>query len=147
MISHDAHRDGCRQGFSQADEHLIFKLIAVVLAGGFIHREPHQRGGPALSGQQRQHDRGLAVGVELGPVQGDVDAGARSYDVTNRGGAVRRLYRSRDWTAADPPACLIARLVTKPRARAKPCPIVLTAREAVSMTPSVALLNDRTRLA
>ena len=34
--------------------------------------------------------------------------------------------------------CLIACLVTRPRARAKPCPIVLTATEAVSMTPRVA---------
>ena len=33
---------------------------------------------------------------------------------------------------------MIACLVTRPRARAKPCPIVLTATEAVSMTPRVA---------
>jgi hypothetical protein len=82
-IGHDAHRDVCRQGFSQADKHLIFKFIAVVLEGGFIHREPHQRGSPAVSGQQREHDRGLAVGVELGPIQGHVDIGARSHDVAN----------------------------------------------------------------
>src|ERR1700730_13650355 len=43
--------------------------------------------------------------------------------------------------------CLIACLVTRPRARARPWPIVLTAREAVLMTPRVALVNDRIRLA
>src|SRR5277367_5126089 len=43
--------------------------------------------------------------------------------------------------------CLMACLVTRPRARARPCPIVLTARDAVLMTPRVALARDTTRLA
>src|ERR1039457_1089778 len=43
--------------------------------------------------------------------------------------------------------CLMACFVTRPRASARPCPIVLTARDAVLMTPSVALARDSTRLA
>ena len=34
-----------------------------------------------MAGQQRQHDGGLTVGVELGPVHGHVDAAAGSHHV------------------------------------------------------------------
>src|SRR6478609_9077319 len=55
--------------------------------------------------------------------------------------------RSIPWLDSSRSTCLMACLVTRPRARARPCPIVLTAREAVLMTPSVALASDSTRLA
>src|SRR5271166_2104568 len=41
----------------------------------------------------------------------------------------------------------MACLVVRPRAKARPWPIVLTAREADRITPRVALANDSTRLA
>src|SRR5271165_7192858 len=41
----------------------------------------------------------------------------------------------------------MACFVTRPRANARPCPMALTAREAVRMTPRVALARDSTRLA
>jgi hypothetical protein len=53
----------------------------MVLHGGGVHREPHQRGGAAMAGQQREHDGGLPVRVELGPVHRHVDAAARSHHV------------------------------------------------------------------
>jgi hypothetical protein len=80
-IGHDAHLDVRRQGIGQTDQHLILILIAAILEGGGIHRQPHQRGGAAVAGQQRQHDGGLTVGVELGPVHGHFDAAAGSYHV------------------------------------------------------------------
>jgi hypothetical protein len=53
-------------------------------------------------------------------------------------GAVRHRYRSPRWTDSSRSTCLIACLVVSPRANARPCPIVLTAREPVLMTPRVA---------
>jgi len=56
-------------------------LPAMVLQGGGIHREPHQRGSASVAGQQREHNGGLAVGVEVGPVHCHIDAAARSHHV------------------------------------------------------------------
>jgi hypothetical protein len=36
-----------------------------------------------VPGQQREHDGGLAVGVEIGPIHGHIDAGAGSHHVGN----------------------------------------------------------------
>jgi hypothetical protein len=37
-----------------------------------------------MPGQQREHDGGLAVGVEIGPIPGHVDAAAGSHHVGNK---------------------------------------------------------------
>jgi hypothetical protein len=60
---------------------LMQRFVAVVLEGGCIHCEPDQRRGSAVTGQQREHDGCLTISIKVGPVHGDVDAGARSHHV------------------------------------------------------------------
>jgi hypothetical protein len=92
-----------------------------------------------MPGQQREHDGGLAIGVEIGPIHGYIDASAGSHV----GNPVAQCRVDIDSLVGQQPICL----VTRPRARARPWPIVLTAKEAVLMTPRVALVNDTMHLA
>src|SRR5208283_3138627 len=58
-----------------------------------------------------------------------------------------KLSISIPWLDSKRSTCFIACLVVRPRARAKPWPIIPTASDADSITPSVAPANDATRLA
>jgi hypothetical protein len=42
----------------------------------YADREPQQRSGAAVGGQQQEHEGGLAIGIEVRPVNGHLDAGA-----------------------------------------------------------------------
>ena len=80
-ISHDANLDIRGQCLGQAHQDLILVAVATVLQRGRLDRQPDQRRRPAMAGEQRQHDRRLAVGVELGPVHGHRDAGPLADDI------------------------------------------------------------------
>src|SRR5271157_921312 len=58
-----------------------------------------------------------------------------------------KLSMSIPWLDSKRSTCFIACLVVRPRARAKPWPIIATASDADSMTPNVAPASDATRLA
>ena len=73
-IGHDAHPDIGGQDFGQAHQDLILVAVATVFQRRLVHGQPNQRRGPSVAGQQRQHDRRLTVGVELGPVHRHRDA-------------------------------------------------------------------------
>ena len=58
-----------------------------------------------------------------------------------------KLSMSIPWLASMRSTCLVACLVVRPRARAKPWPIIATASDADWITPNVAPANDSTRFA
>ena len=68
-VGDNAHLDVGRQQFGQPHQHAMLVEAAVVLERALVDRQPHQRGGTAVIGDQRQHDGGLVVGIEVGPVQ------------------------------------------------------------------------------
>jgi hypothetical protein len=103
-IGHDRHLDTGWQCVGQPDKRLIFILVSMVLERGGVDREPYQRGGAAVPGHQRQHDGGLAIGVEVGPVHRYLDAGTRPHDGGNPVAKCRIDVRCPGWTAAGPPA-------------------------------------------
>ena len=59
---------------------------AVVLERVLVDREPYQWGCPAVIGDQRQHDGGLPVSIEVGPVQSRHDGGPPADDVRHPAG-------------------------------------------------------------
>ena len=72
--------DPVRQRRGEAHQNLIFMGVAPPLQRLGIDRQPIERRRPSMAGEQRQHQRGLAVGVEIGPVQGDGDFGPAADD-------------------------------------------------------------------
>ncbi len=49
----------------------------MVLQRRLVDRKPHQGRRPTMAADQRQHDRRLAIGIEVGPVHGDNNIRAR----------------------------------------------------------------------
>ena len=49
----------------------------MVLQRRLVDRKPDQGRRPTMAADQRQHDRRLVIGIEVGPVHGDNDLRAR----------------------------------------------------------------------
>ena len=58
----------------------------MVLERALVDRQPHQGRGAPMVGDQRQHDGGLVVGIEVGPVQGHQNGGSCADDVGHPAG-------------------------------------------------------------
>jgi hypothetical protein len=117
-IGHDAHLEARRQGVREANKCLVFILIAMVLERGGRDRQPHRRAGAAVPGHERQHDGGLAIRVEVVQFiatlmlgRGPTTEGTQWRSVASI--SIPSLDSSRS-------TCLMACLVTKPRAGASP---------------------------
>ena len=98
-----------------------------------------------MAGDEVQRERGLVVGVEVGPVHRHDDLAPLAHHL-----ATHEANKSQGTTPAllsKRSTCLIADLANNPRARASACPIKETASAAPVITPSVALAKDSTRLA
>jgi hypothetical protein len=72
-IGNDTYRDPCRQQFSKAHQHQMLIECAVVLERLLVDDQPNQRCRATVIGDQCQHDGGLSVGIEVGPVHGHHD--------------------------------------------------------------------------
>jgi hypothetical protein len=59
-----------RHDLGQTDQHAAFVEAAPVLELGLVYRQPDQRCGAAVLGDQGKHDGGLVISVEVGPVHG-----------------------------------------------------------------------------
>ena len=68
-IGHDADLDTVRECLGQAHQDLVFIAVASVLRRRRLDRQPIQRRRPPVTGEHRQHERRLAVCLELGPVR------------------------------------------------------------------------------
>jgi len=80
-VGDNAHLDVGGQQFGQPHQHTMLVEAAVVLERALVDGQPHQGRGAAVIGDQRQHDGGLLVGVEVGPVQCHHDGGSCANDV------------------------------------------------------------------
>ena len=67
-VGNEADLDPDGQRLGQADQRLVLVTVAAVLQGRRLDAQPEQRCGPTMAAEQREHQRGLAVGGELGPV-------------------------------------------------------------------------------
>ena len=74
-VSHDADTDAGGQHLGKTPQDLILVAVAPIFQRRLVNRQPHQRRRPAMPGDQRQHDRRLVVGIEIGPIHRDRDAG------------------------------------------------------------------------
>jgi len=80
-VGDDADLDLRRQDLSQPHQQAVLIEIALILQGFLVHRQPDEWRGATVFGDQRQHDGGLVVGVEVGSVHGDRDGGAGTDDI------------------------------------------------------------------
>jgi len=113
-IRHDAHAHPGGQHLGQALQHLILVRIPTVLQRGLADRQPDQRRRAAVAGQQRQHDRRLVIGVELGPIQGDHDAVPAAHHI---GHPVNQQCINIDPTVGQHSVHLLDRMLGQPSAR------------------------------
>src|SRR3954451_4012037 len=139
-------RDGTtgRREFLQSHEAGILEVVALLRKLLFPDGQPQQRRRPAMFGHQIERKRRLSVAVEIGPVHGNDDCLARSDQM---GSPVGETQTSMLWLLSSRSTCLIACLVTSPRACASACPITATASDALVITPNVAPANASTLLA
>ena len=80
-VGNDADFDPRWQQFGQPHQHAMLVEAAVVLECVFVDGQPDQGCGTTVIADQRQHDGGLVVGIEVGPVQGHHDGGSCADDV------------------------------------------------------------------
>src|SRR3984957_2411769 len=80
-IGNNAPLDVGRQQFGEPHQHAMLVEAAVVLERVLIDGQPYQGCGAAVVGDQGQHDGGLFVGIEVGPVQCHHDGVACADDV------------------------------------------------------------------
>ena len=66
-----------RQRLGKLHQHTILIGVAMVLQRRLVDGKPHQGRRPAMAADQRQHDRRLVIGIEVGPVHDDNDIRAR----------------------------------------------------------------------
>jgi len=71
----------CRQYLGQPHQHTVLIKVTPILQGLLVDGQPHQRGGTAVIGDQRQHDGGLVIGIEVGPIHCHDDGRAGADDV------------------------------------------------------------------
>ena len=139
-IGQDRHRHALGQDRLQMRQAEVFEVVALVLQFVLVDRQPQERRRPAVARDQAQSERGLIVGVEIGPIHRHDDRLAPAHDLA-------RLWREQVHTTI--PAllsrrstCLIACLSARPRACASACPITETANDAPVRTPSVPLASE-----
>ena len=82
----------------------------------------------------------MAISVEFGPVDGHVDAGAETRHVGRP--AAQRGIDIDPLVGQQPVDLLDRKLLVRPRANARPCPIVLTASEPGLTTAREALARN-----
>ena len=69
------------QPLGQTIETLIFLIVASLLPPRLFDCQPHQRRGPSMAREQREHDGRVSVGVELRPVHRYHDALASAHQI------------------------------------------------------------------
>ncbi len=119
-------------------------------------------GGPAMARHQAQHQRGLAVMVEIRPVhrhqrvatagqlmRHPAGGGAQGSSGKAAGMALegKLSHTSMPLLLSSRSTCLTACLVTRPRACANAWPIIATASDAAAITPRAAPAKASIRLA
>src|SRR6516225_3816659 len=142
-IGQDRRRHALRQKRLQPGQAQILKIVALVLQLILVDGQPKKRRGSPVACDEMQRERGLIVGIEIGPVHRHDDIAPGSHDLGNP----RPEQVPRKHARSNRSTCLIADLVINPRAVAKACPIRETASAAPVITPSVPLVKERMRLA
>ena len=84
-IGQDGHPAAGREDLRQAQTGIL-DVVTLILQLVFPHRQPQQRHRPAMLGHQIERERCLVVAVEVGPVHGDDDVVARSYQMWHPAG-------------------------------------------------------------
>jgi hypothetical protein len=82
-ICEDRDRNSRRQDLGQPKQTDVFKLIAPTRQLLLPDRQPQKRRRPAMPRHQAQDQRRLPITVEIGPVHGDDDLGARTHQIRN----------------------------------------------------------------
>src|SRR5208337_2721284 len=111
-----------------------------------VDRQPQERRRPAVTRDQAQSERGLIVGVEIGPIHRHDDRLALAHDLA-RPWREQRSHTTTPALLSRRSTCLIACLSIRPRACASACPMTETANDAPVRTPTVPLASERIRLA
>ena len=79
-VGHDAHLDPRRQQLGQPDQHAMLVEAAALLERALVDGQPYQGCRATVVADQGQHDGGLVVGVEVGPIHGHHDGAACADD-------------------------------------------------------------------
>jgi len=80
-IGQDRHRHALGQDRLQTRQAEVFDVVALVLQFVLVDRQPQQRRRPAVAGEEGQSERGLIVGVEIGPIHRHDDRLALAHDL------------------------------------------------------------------
>ena len=67
----------------QAGQAQVLEIVALVLQFVLVDGQPEERRGPAVAGDEMQRERGLIVGVEVGPVHRHHNLAPLAHDLAN----------------------------------------------------------------
>src|SRR5277367_2551931 len=82
-VGQDRHGHALRQQRLQAGQAQVFEIVALVLQFVLVDGQPKERRGPAVACDEMQRERGLIVGVEIGPIHRNDDLAALAHDLAN----------------------------------------------------------------
>ncbi len=102
-IGQDRHRHALGQDRLQMRQAEVFEVVALVLQFVLVDRQPQERRRPAVAGDEVQGERGLVVGVEIGPVHRHDDRLALAHDLANPWREQVPIRRTRRCSAGDRP--------------------------------------------
>ena len=82
-IGQDRHGHALGQQRLQAGQAQVLEIVALVLQFVLVDGQPEERRGPSVAGDEMQRERGLIVGVEIGPVHRHDDLAPRPHRLAN----------------------------------------------------------------
>ena len=82
-VGQDRHGDALRQERLQPGQAQVLEIVALVLQFVLVDGQPEERGGPSVAGDEMQRERGLVVGVEVGPVHRHDDLAPLAHHLAN----------------------------------------------------------------
>ncbi len=82
-IGQDRHGHALGRQRLQAGQAQVLEIIALVFQFVLVDGQPDERRGPSVAGDEMQRERGLIVGVEVGPVHRHHDLAPLAHDLAN----------------------------------------------------------------
>ena len=119
-VGQDCDDHALGQELLQAGEAQVLEVVALVLQFVLVDGQPQERRGPSVAGDEMQRQRGLVVGVEIGPVHRHHDLGPWADDLGNPG--TEQVPRDHARVAQQPVDLLDRRLGEQPASLREPLP-------------------------
>ena len=82
-VGQDRHGHALGQQRLQPGQAQVLEIVALVLQFVLVDGQPEERRGSSVAGDEMQRERGLVVGVEVGPVHRHDDLAPLAHDLAN----------------------------------------------------------------